>query len=253
MNVSLLNSKAWKFEAFEPQPVPETIWPIVSKLDLKPLTNWRGVDLTDLQETRLPSYQGCLLFFYTDKIEKLNVGFSVIMNRIVPTTLSIMPNDDYEFPMFSGEFIETPDNVRFIMDMHPLRDLAIDSWYREKYLDPVEPIWKQYQDLNNDIIPLSWIRGLLGPYPIVGLCKAETPDSSGLARATELFTKYLGYYVDQVIPNAEPVKDPQAKEFVIKKKNAIRKLYQTSKDPGTAVMAKLLGVEEAKKRLHAMF
>ena len=88
---------------------------------------------------------------------------------------------------------------------------------------------------------------------MVGLCKVETPDRSGLARVIELFTKYLGYYVDQVIPNAEAIKDPQAKEFVIKKKNAIRKLYQTSKDPGTAVMAKLLGVEGAGKHLHAMF
>ena len=253
MDLSLLNSKAWKCEAFEPQPAPETIWPILSKLDLKPLTNWQGADLTDLQETRLPLYQGCSFFFHTDKIEKLHVGFAVFMNRLVATTTIIWPNDNYDFPMLGIELIESLNNTHFTMDMSPLRDLAIDSWYREKYLDPFGPIWKQYQDLNNDILPLPWLRALYSPYPMIGRILVETTDRSELSRATDLYVKFLEYYIDHVIPNAEPIKDPQAKEFVIKKKKAIRNLYQTSKDPSTAVMIKLLGVEEAKKRLHSLF
>ncbi|GAJ10216.1 unnamed protein product, partial [marine sediment metagenome] len=48
-------------------------------------------------------------------------------------------------------------------------------------------------------------------------------------------------------PNAEPVKDAQAREFAVKKKKAIRELYQT-RDPGAGPMVKVLGVELAKTK-----
>ena len=252
MSSSLLNSKSWKCEAFEPQPIPETIWPILAKLDLKPLTSFQGIDITDAQETRLPLMEGCLLAFYTDKIEKLSIGFSVFMKRMAMSPLMIAPNDDYDFPMFSAEFVENPGGVHFLVDMHPLRDLVIDSWYREKYLDLVDPIWKEYQDVQSEINPLPWYRSFLSPYSLGGRHKVEGSDRSGLLRVVECLVKYLEYYVDHVIPNAEPIKDPQAKEFVIKKKKALREVYQT-KDPGAGPLVKVLGVELAKKHLHALF
>ena len=180
MSSTLLNSKIWKCEAFEPQPVPETIWPILSKLDLKPLTSFQGVDITDAQETRQPLMEGCLLSFYTDKIEKLSVGFSVFMKRMAMTPLMIAPNDDYDFPMFSAEFIENPGGAHFLVDMHPLRYLVIDSWYREKYLDPIDPIWKEYQDVETERNPFAWYRSFLSPYSLIGRPKVEGSDRSGL-------------------------------------------------------------------------
>ena len=252
MDLSLLNSKIWKCEAFEPQPVPETLWPILSKLDLKPLTNFQGVDITDAQETRQPLMEGCLLSFGTDKIDKLSVGFSVFMKRMAMTPLMIAPNDDYDFPMFSAEFVENPGGVHFLVDLHPLRDLVIDSWYREKYLDHVDPIWKEYQDVETERNPFAWYRSFLSPYSLGGRNKVEGDDRSGLLRVVECLVKYLEYYVDHVIPNAEPVKDPQAREFAVKKKKAIREIYRSS-DPGGGPLVKVLGVELAKKHLVALF
>lgn len=196
--------------------------------------------------------EGCLLSFYTHKIEKLTVGFQVFMKRMAMTPLTIAPNDDYDFPMFTAEFVENPGGVHFLVDMHPLRDLVIDSWYREKYLDPVDPIWKEYQDVQSEINPLAWYRSFLSPYSIGGRHKPETPDRSGLSRVAECLAKYLEYYVAHVIPNAEPVKDPQSKEFAIKKKKIIRETYQT-KDPGAGPLVKALGVDLAKKVLVALF
>ena len=253
MNTSLLNSKSWKWEAFEPQPVPETLWPILSKLDLKPLTNWQGVDISELQEVRQPLLEGCLLSFCTDKIEKLSVGFHFFMKRWAVTALTIAPNDDYDFPKFSGEFIEDPGSVLFLVDMNPLRDLVIDSWYREKYLDPVEPIWKEYQDVQTEINPNAWYRALLSPFSIGSHPKVEGNDRSGLSRVADCLAKYLEYYVDYVIPNAEPVKDPQAKEFAMKKKRAIKETYKTKEYREDRVLVKALGVDLAKKQFHAIF
>jgi len=248
----LLNSKSWKCEGFKPQPAPETIWPILSKLDLKPLTKFRGVDISEVQEVRLPLMEGCLLSFYTDKIEKLSVGFQIFMKRLAMTPIMIAPNDDYDFPMFSAEFVENPGGAHFLVDMHPLRDLVIDSWYREKYLDPVEPIWKEFQDVQTEANPNVWYRTFLSPFSIGGRPKAEGGDRSSLSRAIECLARYLEYYVNNVIPNAEPVKDPQAKEFAIKRKKAMRETYQT-RDPGGGPLAKTLGVDLAKKYLHALF
>jgi len=39
------NSKSFVVEGFQPQPVVETLWPIRSKLDLKPLNVYKGVDM----------------------------------------------------------------------------------------------------------------------------------------------------------------------------------------------------------------
>ena len=252
MNTYLLNSKSWKCEAFEPQPVPETRWSILSKLDLKPLTNWQGIDISEVQEMRKPLLEGCLLSFCTDKIEKLSVGFQISMKRVAMNPLIITPNDDYDFPMFAAEFAEDPGGVLLLVDMHPLRDLVIDSWYREKYLDPVEPIWKEYPDVQRQINPYAWYRAFLSPFSIGSRYKVEGSDRSKLSRVADWLDKYLEYYLDYVIPNAVPVEDPQAKEFAMKKKKAIRETYQI-RDPGGEMLVQALGVDLAKKYLHALF
>jgi len=111
-----------------------------------------------------------------------------------------------------------------------LRDLVINEWYREKYLDPVEPIWKEYFDLHNDVNPNTWFRSFLSPFPICSRLTPKDGDRSEFARLTEVLAKYLDYYITNVIPKAEPVKDPQAKEFATKKSldyQTLQKTFQT--------------------------
>lgn len=251
MNASLFNSKSWKCEAFEPYPIPETIWPIVLTLDLKPLTNWQGVDISELQEVIQPMIEGCLLSFYTDKIEKLTASFHIYMKRMAVTILMIAPNDDYDFPMLSLMFTEDSGSVQSFVDMHPLRDLVIDPWYREKYLDPVEPIWKEYQDVQIGISPSAWYRALLSPF-FIGRWKLEGSDKSGLSRAADCLAKYVEYYIKYVIRNAEPVKNPEAKESAIKRKRAIRETYRTNEYREDRELVKASGVNLAKIQFFAI-
>lgn len=245
-------SKCWRVERFEPLPTPEKIWPILSKLDLKPLTNYKGVDITELRNIRKPLIEGAMVAFYTNKIEKLATGFQVFMKNLAMTPLSIVPNDDYDFPMLLSEVVENPGGLHFLLDMHPLRDLVIDEWYREKYLDPIEPVWKEYLDLYNDINPNTWFRSFLSPFPICCRLKPKNSDRSEFSRVVECLTKYLEHYVNHVIPNAEPIKDPQVKEFVVKKKNKIREIYMT-RDPGGGPLVKTLGQDLARKMLLTLF
>jgi hypothetical protein len=252
MSSHLLDSKKYAVESYEPQPLLETIWPIVSKLDLKPLTNYKGVDITELENIKKPLMEGSILCFYTDKIEKLILAHQVFMKRMSIKYVMVYPHDDYDFPFFAGEVDEAPSHAFFILDMHPLQDIVVDSWYREKYLDPVEPIWKEYLDLHNDINPFAWFRAFLSPFAITGRHKPKNADRSELSRLTESTAKYLEYYVNHVIPEAEPVKDPQAKEFAVRKKNAIRETYKT-KDPGGGALIKALGAELFKKVVHAIY
>lgn len=234
------DTKSFTVEGYVPQPTPEIIWPILAKLNLKPLTSWRGIEVQPRKENRGPMAETVSVMGYTDKVEKVVLSFAVFMKRMAGTFMTIFPNDDYDFPIFTAELIENPGNLHFLCDMHPLRDLVIDEWYREKYLDPVAPIWKEYQDVHNDINPLVWFRSFLSPYPISGRHKPQDGDRSGYARIVECLAKYVEYYVDNVVPKATPIESPEAKEFVNKKKEAIRTIYQT-RDPGAAVGAKLSG------------
>jgi hypothetical protein len=246
------NSKEFAVDAYKPQPIPETIWPILSKLDLKPLTNYKGVDLTDILRIKKPLMEASILVFHTDKIEKLMTGFLVFMRRMAMTPLVIIPKDDYDFPMLGTEYIENPGRLHFLFDMHPLRDIVVEPWYREKYLDPFEPIWKEYIDLHNDINPNIWFRAMLSPFPICCRQEPKNSDRSGFSRATEFLAKSLEYYINNVIPKAEPITNPQAKQYIVKRKNMIRETFRTM-DPGGGPLAKTLGIDLAKKVLLALF
>jgi len=248
-----LNTKMWGCEDFEPQPVVETVWPILSKLNPKLMTTSEGEDITDLQEMRVYIMEGSNLFFSTDKIEKLIITIQVVAKRLNCAWVEITPNNDYDFPIFEVDIFEYLDRVFFLLDMHPLRDLVIDAWYREKYLDPVEPIWKEYPDLNTGkSVTASALSSFLSPYSIIGIHKPADDMRSNMARMLECATKYLEYYVDNVVAKAEPVEDPEGKAFVIKKKQAMRAYYRT-KDPTVAQMSKQLGFDLLKKSWYHSF
>ena len=239
---SLLNTKMWGCQGFKPQPVVETIWPILSKLNPKPMTTSEGQDVTDLQEMRAPIIEGTELCFSADKIGKLVISVIVIMKGLNCAWLCICPNDDYDFPIFELDLFEYPDIVFFILDMHPLRDLAVDTWYREKYLDPVEPIWKKYLDLNDPQHKYDWLDALFSPYSICGHHKPADDKRSNIARMLECTVKYLEYYVDNVVAKAEPVRDPEGKAFAIKKKDWMREFYRAH-DPTVARFSEELGFD----------
>jgi len=237
-----LDTKLWKYDDFEPQPVVETLWPILSKLNPKIMTTSEGDDITDLQEIRSPVIRGSEFCFTTDKIGKGVIFITATIQRLVCVGVLISPNDNYDFPMFEVDHFEYSDNTLFLIDMHPLRDIVADPWYREKYLDPIEPIWKKYLDLNDDVQRNDFLSPFLSPYSIRGHHKPADDKRSNIARMLECTVKYLEYYVDNVVAKAEPVSDPEGKAFAIKKKTLVRDTYR-SHDPTVELMSKQLGLD----------
>jgi len=246
------DTKAMAVDGFEPLPVLDTIYPIIQKLQPELMDSYCGVDVTDIRTISAPMLEGCMFGFSTDKIEKINIGYMVFMKRMTVTPLMIFPRDEYNFPIFSAEIIENPENSHFLLDMHPLKDLVIDQEYRKTYLDPIEPVWKDYLDVHNDVNPNVWYRTFLSPYPIAGLHKPIGAERSNVKRTLEVLSKYLEYYVETLVPQAKPVTDPGDKDFALQKKAAIRNIYRTQ-DPGAGPLVKVLGVERAKKVIDLLF
>jgi hypothetical protein len=237
----------WGCKAFEPQPVVETVWPVLSKLNPKLMVTSEGEDITDLQEMRVDIMEGSNLFFSTDKIEKLIITIQVVAKRLNCAWVEITPNNDYDYPIFEADIFEYPDRVFFLLDMHPLRDLNVDEWYREKYLDPVEPIWKEYHDLNTGgHKSAGWLSSFLSPYSLTGIHKSVDDKRSNIARLLECTVKYLEYYVDNIVARAEPLSDLEEKAFIIKKKLEMREFYRAH-DPTIARMSEELGFDLLKK------
>jgi hypothetical protein len=241
-----LDTNMWKFEEFEPQPVVDTLWPIVAKLKPKIMTTSEGEDITDLHEMRTPVISGSEFCFSTDKIGKGVIFVTAGIQRLVCGAVLISPNDDYDFPMFEVDHFEYADRVVFLLDMHPLRDLTTDAWYREKYLDPVEPIWKEYLDLNDGVERNDFLSPFLSPYSIRGHHKPVDDKRSNIARMLECTAKYLEYYVDRVVAEAEPVSDPEGRAFAIKQKDLVRDTYR-AQDPTVRKMSEELGLSFIRK------
>jgi hypothetical protein len=259
MDIKLFSCKDTECLGFVPQVVTDIIGPVLKKLELEPMKTLKGADITDLHEMKYPMMVGSVRCFTAPKVEKIQVGSLVFMKRMAGNFLTILPADDYDFPIFSSEFIENPGNSHFLLDIHALQDLCIDALvprpedrYADKYVLPFEKLWKEYADISNDVNPNWWFRAMLGPFCLTGRHKPEGVDRSNISRIVEVWGKYLDLYITQVVAKAQPITDPEQREFARKKKKAIREIYAT-RDPGAGPLVVVLGKEKAKKIIDCLF
>ncbi len=245
---------------FEPQQTAEAIWEIFKDYDFKPIEEIAGINIAQhmrereekLKEKGMPPMKGGRIYLCNDKIEKLGIGWIIIRDAMLISTCMGWPRDDYDFPVLGTTWDESEKHVHMIADFMPLTDLTVNEWYLEKYLDPIEPIFKQYTDLlEAPAGNLSWFRALSSPYVIVGRNKAD-PERATMKRALSCLCTYIKYWLEEIVAKAEPITDPQYKEQVKTKKEKIRDIYRR-KDPGGPVMTALLGKELAWKGLKLLF
>jgi hypothetical protein len=246
---------------FEPQQTPGAVWELLKGHGFESLEEIGGVSIAQyLEEVRHEleeqgmgaKWKSSRNYVRSGKIEKLNIGWSVIRDAMVVSTCMGWPQDDYDFPILGTTWDESEKHVLLIADFIPLTDLTMNDWYLEKYLDPFEPIYKRYTDLL-DAPPgnLSWFRALSSPYIIAGRPEAD-PDRAMMGRALDCLTTYVKYWIEEIVAKAEPVTDPVYKEQVKAKKEKIRDLYRR-KDPGGPVMTAIVGKELAWKGLKLTF
>jgi Ferredoxin-dependent bilin reductase len=245
---------------FEPQQPAAAVWEFFKEYDLKPLEEINGVNIAQhmrerdekLKEQGMPPMKGGRLYLCNDKIAKLGLGWIIIRDAMLIATCMGWPRDEYDFPILATTWDESEKHVHMIADFMPLTDLTMNENYLEKYLDPIEPIFKKYTDLlEAPAGNMSWFRALSSPYVIIGRNKAD-PERKIMGRALKCLQAYVKYWMEEIVAKAEPITDPQYKEQVNAKKEKIRDLYRRQ-DPGGPVMTALFGKELAWKGLKLLF
>jgi hypothetical protein len=232
----------WQAKGFEPHAFPESTWPHFRELQLKRLTSVEGEDLTPVQEMiRRPMCEGTFRHFHNQKIEKLALMWVLISKSIAGGSWVGWPTDDYDFPALIIAWEESKKRLHIIIDLMPIADCVEYEWYREKYLDGIEPVYNEYKDLIGPNSTYRWFRAMQGPYHIFD-GPGEKRD-----RSLQCEIEYIKQWV-RVVQDAEPVQDAQYKQYVIRRK----KILQTQlrqRDPLGSVLMRTLGDELGKKTI----
>jgi len=233
------STSLWQPKGFEPHPYPETTWPHFKDLGLKRLTEIEGHDLTPLQQgVKRPMAEGKFLHFYNDKIEKLAHMWVLISRSIAGGMWMGWPNDDYDFPALVLAWEESKKRLHIIIDIMPIADCVEHEWYREKYLDGIEPVFNEYKDLIGPPSTYRWFRAQQGPYMIF-----DGP-SGQRERALQCEVEYIKHWA-AVVNNAEPVEDSQYKQYANKRKRLIMNQLR-QRDPLGSVLIRTMGPELGK-------
>lgn len=230
----------WQPKGFEPHPYPETTWPAFEGLCLKKLTEIEGEDLSPLQDgVKKPMCEGTFRHYYNDKIEKLAHMWVLISRSIAGGMWMGWPNDDYDFPALVLAWEESKKRLHIIIDIMPLADVVEHEWYREKYLDGIEPVYSKYKDLIGPPSTYRWFRAQQGPYMIF-----DGP-SGQRGRALQCEVEYARYWAG-LVKNAEPVTDEQTKNYIIRRKRLMMTQLR-QRDPLGSVLLRTMGPELGKK------
>jgi len=248
-------------EGFQPLSPPKGYWEILKDYDFEPLEEFEGVNIAEHKkkvEEKMKGMDSSMImrggsqYFQSDKIEKISFGWSIIRKSIVAGGCMGWPRDDYDFPVLTLDWDESIKHVHTIADFIPLTDIVMNDWYREKYLDGIESTYKQYTDLlDAPPNPINWFRSLTSPYLISGKPDAGQ-DRAMVKRALDCLVAYLKYWLEEIVAKSEPIKDPEHKEYVSKRKAKIRDVLRR-KDPGGAPMAAMMGKELAWNGLKLLF
>lgn len=230
---------------YEPLPILEKAWEVIKQWELKPLLSFEGVDLTELTKRIEKPLMTCRMeHFYTDKCEKIHLGWFYYMGPRMTQTFVICPSNDYDLPMFIADLDERARGSSLILDLWPTLDLCTEEWYREKYYDDLAPLYSKYWDLGPQKIifhkDLTWWRIISSPYQLNIELSLDRRDV-----LTEMFEDYLKYYAG-IYKKAEPIKDPKIKEYVMKRKHVQRR-WSRAKDPAKGVLIRTLGIDLERK------
>ena len=225
---------------------------LFEKYGLVRLENYLGMDTSPAWEYKTPMANG----FYkpytikgSDKIEKITIGELHYMNRANYCALNMTPSDNYDLPIFACEFDESAARLGITVDLMPLVDIGAHPEYREKYLDPLADIWRQYRTLpgltregkclvQRRYAPWPWARASLSPYSLDG--RIEDPETR--YAIMDAIAAYARIWLN-LMEKAQPITDAAYKTEMLTRKRALQKYYRDL-DPGGEVIKKIFGHEK---------
>jgi hypothetical protein len=176
-------------------PYYDQIVEALEPLSPQPMTEYNGEDITQYNEIKTETMTQSLRAFKADKIAKiLTLTTEVMGGKIVVYGTTIIPEDDCPLPIFTSEIVFTATHLSLRVDSIPLADLAMDADYLEKYMMPMEDLWKKYKGMEGaGIERYVWQRVQLSPFYTYGKYKFELENIG--EKALDITMEYLDVYV----------------------------------------------------------
>ena len=231
-------------------PYYDRIVEALGPLSPQPMTEYNGEDITQYNEIKTETMTQSLRAFKADKIAKiLTLTTEVMGGKIVVYGTTIIPEDDCPLPIFTSEIVFTATHLSLRVDSIPLADLAMDADYLEKYMMPMEDLWKKYKGMEGaGIERYVWQRVQLSPFYTYGKYKYELENIG--EKALDITMEYLDVYV-KLWENVQPADLDYMKQLNKRKRVMLHTMCEY--DPGEFWLKQDLGEEKAKKILSLLF
>ena len=231
-------------------PYYDRIVKALAPLNPQRMTEYNGEDITDVEEIKLEMMTQQLRAFKADKITKiLTLTTEVMDGKIVVYGTTIIPEDDYPLPIFTSEIVFTATHLSLRVDLIPLADLARDEEYLEKYMMPMEDLWKKYKKIEGSGVErYVWQRVQLSPFYTYGKYKYDIENIG--EKALDITLEYLDTYIklwDEVQPA-----DPDYMKALNERKEIMLKTMLDN-DPGEFWLKQSLDDHTAHKVLALLF
>ena len=221
-------------------------------IELATLETYEGMDTTPAREFKTPMASG----FYKpylikggSKIEKITIGELHYMRRAKYCILNLTASDEYDLPVYACEFDETAPRLGVTIDFMPTVDISLHEEYREKYYTPLADLWRKHRNIpgftkdgrclvQRRYGPWPWARETLSPFSLDG----KIEEKEDREKVMEAIVDYARVWLN-LLKEAEPIKDPEYKQEMLKRKKTMQKYYRDL-DPGGEVLKKIFGQDK---------
>lgn len=228
------------------QNIVETLKP----LSPQRLTQYQGEDITQFEEIKIEMMTQDLRAFKADKLKKIvTITTEVMGGKIIVYGTIIIPEDDYPLPIFTSEIVFTGNHLGLRVDFIPLADCARDLDYLEKYVMPMEDLWKKHKGIEGSGIErYVWQRVMLSPFYSYGKYKYEIANIE--EQVLEITIDYLKLYT-KLWADVQPA-DSGYMKLLNDRKNIMLKTMLEN-DPGEMWLKQSLDEQTAKRIMALLF
>lgn len=183
-----------------------------------------------------------MLSFQAPKIRLLR-SLTIQGNEMMQVLdFGVLPRLEFDLPIFCANFFSTPSISIIVLDLNPLQDVINQMDYKDKYYRNIMHLGVKHSEL------LPWggkltSESLMFFSPIVIWSKFSPTDEKHNA----LYSAFVDYYMAwlDLMDEVEENNDPS--QIIINREAQHRYLtWRSEKDPGHALMRKLVGEDLAK-------
>ncbi|KAM1804376.1 hypothetical protein FF1_030241 [Malus domestica] len=158
---------------------------------------------------------------------------------------AVFPEPEFDMPIFCANFFTSANINIVVLDLNPLHDVISQRHYRDKYYKSLIPLGVKYSEL------LPWGGKLTSESlkffsPIV----IWTRFTSSPNNYDVLYSAFMDYYKAWLALMDQAVVETNASQIICNREAQHRYLtWRAEKDPGHALLKKLIGETQAKDLL----